>query len=66
MRFFFNLCRKVFPSLVNESKLTHMTERMTEERYAYYASLGFSREQIDADLARSEFKEMLDGEEDDM
>lgn len=60
LEFLFNLSRKAFHSIVNETTVTCMEARMTEDRYAYYESLGFTREQIDSDLARTEEKEVMD------
>ena len=34
-------------------------ERLTESQYRHYEALGFTREQIDQDLAKSEYKEMM-------
>lgn len=44
----------------NESTVTYMTNYMDEERYRHYESLGFTREQIDSDLAKSERQEAMD------
>lgn len=37
-----------------------MTNYMNEDRYRYYESLGFTREQIDSDLAETERQESMD------